>query len=59
MLDRGNKQRPTAKDCLKYKFIKSIRRSSMKIASTLLKLKEFRKRNELKVILLSLMIEYL
>lgn len=31
----------------------------MKIASTLLKLKEFRRRNELRIILLSLMIEYL
>ena len=41
MLNPDPKMRPSAKDCLKFKFFKTIRRSSMKITSALLRLKEF------------------
>ncbi|CAD8085524.1 unnamed protein product [Paramecium primaurelia] len=59
MINPDFKMRPSAKECLKFKFFKTIRRSSMKITSALLRVKEFQRKNELKLILLSLMIEYL
>ncbi|CAD8078153.1 unnamed protein product [Paramecium primaurelia] len=59
MINPDHKMRPNAKECLKYKFFKTIRKSSMKITSALLRIKEFQRKNELRLILLSLMIEYL
>ncbi|CAD8181699.1 unnamed protein product [Paramecium octaurelia] len=59
MINPDPKLRPSAKECLKFKYFKSIRRSSMKITSALLRVKEFQRKNELKLILLSLMTEYL
>ncbi|CAD8157296.1 unnamed protein product [Paramecium octaurelia] len=59
MINPDHKMRPSAKECLKYKFFKTIRKSSMKITSALLRVKEFESKNELRLILLSLMIEYL
>lgn len=41
MINPDHKMRPNAKECLKYKFFKSIRKSSMKITSALLRIKEF------------------
>jgi len=41
MINPDSKMRPSAKECLKFKFFKTIRRSSMKITSALLRVKEF------------------
>ncbi|CAD8094453.1 unnamed protein product [Paramecium sonneborni] len=59
MINPDPNQRPDAKECLKFKYFKTIRKSSMKITSALLRIKEFQKKNELRLVLLSLMIEYL
>lgn len=41
MINPDYKMRPSAKECLKYKYFKTIRKSSMKITSALLRMKEF------------------
>ncbi|CAD8138220.1 unnamed protein product [Paramecium pentaurelia] len=59
MLNQDERARPSAKECLQHDFFKSIKQSSLKVTGALLRAKNFKRNNELKMILISLMIEYL
>ncbi|CAK72533.1 unnamed protein product (macronuclear) [Paramecium tetraurelia] len=59
MLNQNESARPSAKECLQHSFFKTIHQSSLKVTGALLRAKNFQRKNELKMILLNLMVEYL